>query len=613
MNSTKESYDEMNLAEILRELYRWKWLLFALTLAAGVAAAAVTLAIPNVYESSAALIIQEPQRVIYRDRDATDRASETPALSVETVQTLTESTEIKWTLFEGLWEERALDEWKNGSSDDKLQAFTGFQASLSTEVKARRDRASDVALLPILVLKARARSPVDAQTIANAWASLVEAESRKIYTDGVTALGTFTSGMYAKSIADLGKYEQDLAEKTIEAALDLKKVRLDAVKDKCTGLEEDIFDLETEVVVNDAAIKEGRRRIVEQQHEREWIGSVVEGAAMKAESFPFDKESLSPRALEIVELVLQEVKQAESLRAYRKQENLIAKQKEFDHYQLEVARILTEKAKVDDELPSVQAALGALSEQMKTIPEKITLKKAITDDPLFEAYLSGDLPKTETLDPLQTEILNPLYQWTAGSAVDLITKIETLKGSSEQLTKSADAAAQSIADLESEIDTTQRETDRLEQELEATEEVLALLREDYVAEMKRVEELVVENARKQEELDTKEELRKTIAQGMSALEEDVSNYQLEIEVLTREVEKTKGVQTALASKAEEAALLQVSAEKASRTGTAILYKAQANPLKVAPARSKIVLASMLGAFLLCCLLVFSAKTIRASS
>ena len=179
------------------------------------------------------------------------------------------------------------------------------------------------------------------------------------------------------------------------------------------------------------------------------------------------------------------------------------------------------------------------------------------------------------------------------------------------MAKSAEATASSIADLESEIDTVQREIDRREEELADTQTVLTLLRKDYVTEMTHVEELIVENARTQEELDIKEQMRDSIAQELQGLEDDVAKYELEIEALTRTVTKTAAVQNALASKAEEVALLQVSAENAASTGTAILYGAEANPLKVAPARAKIVIACMLAALVLCGFFVCWAKIVSA--
>jgi capsular polysaccharide biosynthesis protein len=602
----------MDLGEVLRELYRRRWFLFGITLVAGLVTAGYTLMMPNVYESSAALIIREPQSAIDEDSEKAS-SDDSPNLSVETLQILANSTDILWLFFERLWDEQPLERWKK-KSRAKMEEFNIFQVSLSTELKKQQSRTgSSNLLLPILTLKARAHSPGEAQTVANMWATVLEEKSRNIYTTAVEAHEKFIGTMYEQSIAAVAQYETLLSEKTLEAAFDLKRLRIDSVKERSVGLEESIFDLGIDLAVNEIAILKGSRRITEQQHDGEWIGSIAEGAAHRADGYPFDLEGLTPQARKTVHAVERKLKQAESLRGYRRQQNLLGMQKGLEHYELDLTRILTEKAGVDDALPSAQAAMAALSEKMERTPEKITLDKAITNDALWNAYVNKALPNDGKLPVLKSEVVNPLYLLTGEKVVELIASIETLKGSSAQLAKSEEAVSQSIATLESEMDIVQREIDRQEQELGATMSVLAVLREDYLAEIVHVEKLIVGNVRKTEELETKTELRRSIANDVDKLEDDVAGFELEINILTRGVGKRQGVEATLASKAEEVALLKVSAENASRTGTSILYNAQANPQKIAPGRSKIVLASMAVAFALCGVFLFAAKMMRTTS
>ncbi len=608
----EDSYDEMDLGEVLRELYGRKWLLFGITLVAGLVAAGYSLTIPNVYESSAALIIREPQSAISEDPEK-ESSDDSPNLSVETLQVLANSTDILWLFFERLWDEQPLEKWTK-KSRVKMEEFNIFQRSLSTELKKQQSRTGNSnLLLPILTLKARAHSPGEAQTVANMWASVLEEESRTIYTTAVDAQEQFIGDMYRQSVKAVAQYEESLSEMTLEAAFDLKRLRIDSVKERSVGLEESIFDLGIDLAVNEITILKGSRRIAEQQHDGEWIGSVAEGAAHRADGYPFDLEGLTSQARKTVGAVERKLKQAESLRLYRRQQNLLGMQKELEHYEFDYSRILTEKSVAVDALPAAQATLAGLSDKMETMPEKITLNKAITNDALWNAWLNKTLPKDTELPILKGEVVNQLYLDTGEKAVQLIAEIETLKGSSAQLAKSAEAVSQSIATLESEMDIVQREIDRQQLELEATMSVLAVLREDYLAEIVNVEQLIVENVRKNEELETKTELRMTIADDVDELELDVAKFELAINILTRGVEKSQGVETALASKAEEVALLKVAAVNASRTGTSILYNAQANPQKIAPGRSKIVLVSMVAAFALCGVFLFAAKMMRTTS
>lgn len=146
-----------------------------------------------------------------------------PVLSVETLQLLTESTETVWELFESLWAKQSLEMWK-GQTLDKEAAFRGFQGALSTEVRRQQTRrtGTSIELLPILVLRARAQVPADAQIIANEWAQLVETKSKEMLTQGVTALDDFIGDMYKQSNESLIRLEDELAKKTVEASVTLK-------------------------------------------------------------------------------------------------------------------------------------------------------------------------------------------------------------------------------------------------------------------------------------------------------------------------------------------------------------------------------------------------------
>ena len=71
-----------------------------------------------------------------------------------------------------------------------------------------------------------------------------------------------------------------------------------------------------------------------------------------------------------------------------------------------------------------------------------------------------------------------------------------------------------------------------------------------------------------------------------------------LDALKRKVDDAKQVRGRLSAKAGEVALLTISAKQASRSGTTILFHAEANPLKVGPPRVRIVLGGALVVFVL---------------
>lgn len=604
--STEPVPEEMGLGDVLRELYRWKWVILGVTLLAGAAAAGYSLMQPNVYESTAALVVQEP-KLTGGENDETGFTSEVPSMSVETLQTLAESTSIVRTLFEQLWES---GEIKKSSGGEDAQ-FRQFQQKLQTSLKRQESSPRNaVSLLPILVLKAKADSPAEAQQIANAWSKLVEERAGQVYTEGVKALEGFTKSVYDESSSTLQASETALAQYKVDAQVTLKKARLETLTAQLVGLEQDVQQLEAEIQLNRTAIEQGKTRVAQQQYENEWIGSYVEEVLRNGQD-PFANQELSPAVETVVTAVRKLVEMAEGLREYREQKDIVGKTTEFNHYRWEIPKIRERTDTVEREIPSARAKVAALEEQLENVPERITLSKAITEDALWNAYLKGDMPEGDRLVPLKEEVANPVYQSTKEQLVEERTELKALQASSENLNTMLESMENKRRALESELDILNREVDRREAAIEETETLLQTLRDDYTEEMNNVGQLVVENARLQEERGAKSELLEAGYTTAENLEREILTGENKIDALTREVEKSKAVQKALATKAEEAALLGVSAENASQTRISILYEAEANPLKVAPSRSKIVLASMLAALFLCSFLVVASRVVRA--
>lgn len=603
-------YSEMDFGHILRALYRQKWVVLGVTLIAAVAASLYSMTLPNVYESTAALIVRDPLKALEQNPEEATVSNDNPTLSVESLQTLTESTEIYWMLFESLWSKKLIPTWTEEAK--KLSYFQGLQDKLSTELKRQQGRKTSnaVELLPILVLKARATSPEIAQVIANEWAQIVEQKSREVYMMGVETSGAFISEMFEKSNATLRALEEQLAVQTLEADITLNEARLKTLAEKINLLEGEILDIDVEIAVNEITIAEGRRRTEGLEIDGEWIGTVAEELLLRNEPFPFDVAALSEQARTVIAQVERKVAQKDSARDYRQEENLLAKEKEFAHLQLDIERILLEKATVDDKLPALEGALAALNAKIEAMPDRIVLNKAITDDALWNDFLDEAGADDKAAVPLKSETLNPVHQAALESATEMSSEIETLRGSATQLKASAERVMQKMRELEEEIDLSKQEIGRRTIAMEATDGSLKLLHEDYLKEKNGVDALLVMNMRKKQEREIRVAKRVEFENQVRAVEKQVSDGALKIEQLAREVATSKNVRTALSSRAEAATLLQVTADNASRTGTAILFNAELNPGKVGPARTNFVLSSMLGAMLICCVCVCIAMLLR---
>ena len=607
-----DQYSEMDFGRILRALYRQKWVVVAVTLVAAVAASLYSMTLPDVYESTAALIVRDPLQALEQNPEAAIVTNDNPTLSVESLQTLTESTEIYWLLFESLWSKKLVAAWTDEAN--KLSYFQGLQSMLSTELKRQMGRkaSNSVEILPILVLKARATTPEVAQAIANEWAQVVEQRSREAYMMGVETSGAFIAEMFEKSNMTLRGLEEQLAVKTLEADVTLNEARLKTLAEKINLLEGEILDIDVEIAVNEVTIAEGRRRTGGLEVEGDWIGTVAEDLLLRKQAYPFDVATLSEQARTVIATVERKVAQKDSTRDYRQEGNVLAKEKEFAHLQLDIERILLEKATVDDKLPALEGALASLNAKIEAMPDRVVLNKAITDDALWTSFLGESGGDEKAAVPLKSETLNPVHQAALESATKMSSEIETLRGSATQLKASAERVMETMRALEEEIDLSTQEIGRRTIAVEATEASLKLLLEDYLKEKNGVDALLVMNMRKKEEREIRVAKRVEFENQVREVEKKVSDASLEIEQLTREVTTSQNVRMALASRAEAATLLQVSADNASRTGTTILFKAELNPGKVGPARANFVLSSVLGTMLICCVCVCIAMLLRES-
>lgn len=603
--------EDLSAVGIVRELYRWKWVVGGIALLAGIAAAGWSLTLPNEYEAAAALTVREPEPPVTGETAALSERA--PTLSVETVRTLAQSTKVVWTVFNELWSEKALEQWQQGSPD-MIEEFPEFEEMLMTQVvrQESQDARGAIQLLPILVLKVRAESPGDAQVIANAWADVVIESSRKTYEEGVQALDTYIKEMYDKSDTNLKELETKLTEVTAQADLEVKETRREALTETIGDLEKEVLELETQIRVDEAAVENGRKRVTEQQYGGEWVGAAALGA-FSGQGEPVDPETLAPPAKAIYEEARRYVEQAEALRDYRAREEFTSKEVQLEHYQEDLAWIYAQKAEIDDEIPALEAELGALEDQLASIPEKVVLDKAITDDALWNAHVDGEAAPGRVGTPLKTEEINPVYQSAKEIYVELTGRFEAQRSASEQLARSAERTVGLITALERELDAIQKEIDRRERELEATEGTLELLHEDYVEEMNNVAKLERTLLRSKEERDAMDQMLESSRIEAHDLTQEILQSEEEIRALTRVITKTENVQEALGSKAEEVALLQVAAQQASETGVGILYEAIANPEKVGPARAKIVLAVMVLAFLMVSLGIVAKKVVATGA
>jgi capsular polysaccharide biosynthesis protein len=289
------SQEDISFRAISQEMFRRKYVLLGVTLLAGIAAGVLSSFLPNQYESSAALTIRKLESPIQ---------GEPEPLNMETLQQLAESTDVKWALFEQLWDAKLVARWMPETTS-KQSAFENFQSRLFTEIKRQESRETGgaVALLPVLRIRVESESPEEAQTIANEWLKLITQRYETYYTEGVDELAAFVTGVFDRADDKLLGEEQILTETTNEADLDLKQARFEDLRERAIALEQEIFELDVEILTNEAMIEEIAQRIAEREHEGVWLGSAAEDAYLSGEKLGIEEQVTNPAVQRILQTV----------------------------------------------------------------------------------------------------------------------------------------------------------------------------------------------------------------------------------------------------------------------------------------------------------------------
>jgi uncharacterized protein involved in exopolysaccharide biosynthesis len=606
--------EELSLIALSRVLFARKWTLLLGTLAVGIVTACVTLLQHNIYESSAALVIRVPQ---------VPMTGEAAPLAIEMLQGLAESAEVKRILFDRLVLNGVLP---------RGAKFQLFQESLQTNVN-KRGRPPTMEPVPMIVLLARNKSPEAARDAANAWADIITSKSTSLYTRGVNELKSFTDKVNREADSNLTDAETTHTKAMLESNLAVNKATMEAELATYSDQYTEYLKLCDQCASKQSVLEAMRRKLKDMEVYGEWVGNILWSTARESTRIPSDATTPTLRmAYRIWNIMANDTPApaditTSSLRLARTIQDIIGTEQslatlqkttqlQFQEMDLKAKEIQLEN--VSDGVVDARNALAkmekqheVLSTQLKDIPQVVTLRKSIPDSALFTTLIEGKLHKGDTIPELQTEERNPVYETVRQSVAVMAGEIEGLKKRAEYYEMMRDKLKDEVAELASRLEELQGRRAVLQESIKDNKYLVAHTRLQYQQTRNDIESHLTDLntllARKKAKGDEVEGLRTSIR----SLEKQVFKSQQYLDFLQRKVEDYKQVRGSFASKAQEVALLTISAKQASRSGTTLLYGAEANPLKVGPHRSVTVLASMAIAFvLLSFLIIFHEMVLR---
>jgi len=470
MNDTPQNAPanaELSVTQILAELVRRWWLILGLTMLTGIVAAAYAWRLDNVYESSAGLIIREPLSAI-GDKPAGQE------LNVETLRSLADSTDVKWQLFELLWEEKALAHWRE-EGVEKDNAFAGFQDSLMTDVQQRDARGDNGAgLLPLLLIKTWAGTPDEARLVANRWANIIVDEVRSIYTEGVEDLNQFISGMYATADEKLRLGETLLAEQELEADLDVKKSSFDKARSEAMKLDADVFDLRVTILTKQTLLEQMKQRVSERQQDGVWLADLAEDVYAGDPDAQLIDENTPREAREILSRVKLIVDKEYALQEFVTESGLNAKESESE-------TLLEELAKANRQLSEQRLELTQRLREQENIEELLSEQEVdgrwvgqVLDEYYRELYAAkfGGASEEEIAAIERPQLPGPATR--VDRLVSLVVERELSLFTYEQ-DNDIEFKQTQLAELESEVQALLKDRANAQQKLALTSEQLEVL------------------------------------------------------------------------------------------------------------------------------------------
>ncbi len=561
----------MNELGIIKILHKHRLRLLVFALAVGVLTALVTLFIPNKYSASAAISVQRPEMTL---------TGENPPLSVETLRSLVESTRVKWDLFQELIKKGIIE---------KDRDFRRFQKSLSTSVK--RDQSRERLPLPIVTLTVTTADPELSMAVANLWAAAVLRKTREIYQSGVDELGSFTAGIYEKVNKSLLESEEEYTATRLESNLTVNKLLLGKNQELYSRISQEVLSLKEVVATRRAVLEQLKTSLSGQEIEGSWAGEVF------SRKLADDPEYIPPESGDLAGRI------ARTIRSLRANEKALAEFEETSRLNDKYILLKIRKQQIEDlsgeiltartELSTREPTLAKLREELAKLDEKIVMSKAIGDDKLWETYLESGAKKLSELPMMRTESPNPVFEETQKEMVRLSAEITGLKNKVAAGQMELENIRAEVLKLNREISPLEARRKDLQNAVNKDRELLAYYEQSYKEDRQKLESGEKELAGMEAELTAKraqlDELRREIAR----LEKIVLSGETRLGRQQREIENLSEVRSSLAARAEEVELLRVTMEDVSRSGTVLLFQAQADPLKVGPSRTRIVLIAMM--------------------
>lgn len=537
------AYEGVNYAAIL---WRWKWRIGLLILIFMVAAGGVSFFLPRTYRSSAILLILPPKF---------ETELKVSILSVPVYQSILQSDDILEKVAQRMKREGIL------SSEQGI----GDLGDLKVEtVQVARGKQAE-SILKLVVTSGR---PEKAASVANAWAAAFVEHYQELTGAEATRLRSYIFREYDVAKANLeaaedalmkfeSKYNLPLVKQTLQVSVERLAGAAASMGTPKEGLQLRLANLREEIAAKKKTLEEKKRQVAEMEEGGLWVGLVKRWPGVTPE--PKEGRSAGPLYVH-TEASRDLLMRAEEARRKFQEE----RRPDFLGAEIERKRQVlidygAELSNTQMQLKTTQEALAETAKQLAQTPRLLTLSKAITDDPLWEAVLSKvseeELKKLGDLI-LRREVMNPHYLNLDRQLVDFQVACNTLGPRATFLEAEIEKRSKELAEAEAQYCQALLDLHRLDKAVEVAQSHYDALGEKHLLTKIEVADLEMETAvLRAQEVILAAEVEKAGLE-IAQLQKEYSEKMMERTRLVREQDRLKATFDLMAQKKEAARMAE---------------------------------------------------------
>jgi len=546
-----------------------------LTLAIGILTGIISLFFANTYSSTAALLIKQPELPV---------EGESPPPSVETLRTMVEADSTKQELFSSLTREGSLPEEMD---------FRDFRRKLSTDILRQRDR--EKTPLPMLQLTAITSDSELSSRIANRWVKIVLEKTRDTHSGGMNELGQFISNLFSQANQALNAAEEAYTKGLLDSDLEGQKLRLTLLRESRMRSLSTYLKLSEEISRKESLSNELQRQLEGGELDGIWLGEIYARTEISGEELSNPPQSEGGKYLQRLNANLR--KNEKEMAEFEEKSNLQFKEMQLKNKGKQLEQISSQIVTTQNRLALLSSQFAELKKNLEGILPKTVLKKTITDEAAWNAFLSGSFPD-DNLPVMAMEESNPIYVELSTDLLKKSAEIQGLRGQVSYYGEKQEALREEVSRLVNNISSLKSTHASYVEAITRDQKMFVYLAEQYNKtrqERANLSTQVLELKASHNSLETELEY---INNQIKELETIIFSWEDKLSALERTVESQQQIRDSLAARAGEISMLNVSLQDVSRSGIAIFYNAEANPIKVGPQRGRIVIAAMLATLLI---------------